>query len=150
MSDVVLARPNLESAEAMPLGNGTLGAAVWAANGMTIQLNRADTMPYRYSPGWIVIPGLSKLTGAPDFHAVLNLYDGTLTETGGGMSATVTVEADSPDVVVSVTGADPTTTQSAQVELWAWDQPGRSAREKPCSGQQPSHRATSPHNAPCE
>ena len=118
-SDLVLAKPNTDPAQSMPLGDGQLGAAVWAANGMTIQLNRADTMPYRYSPGWIVIPGLSKLTSAPDFHAVLNLYDGTLTETGGGMSATVTVEADAPDVVVSVTGADPTATQSAQVELWA-------------------------------
>ena len=118
-SDIVLAKPNTDPAQSMPLGDGQLGAAVWAANGMTIQLNRADTMPYRYSPGWIVIPGLSKLTSAPDFHAVLNLYDGTLTETGGGMTATVTVEADSPDVVISVTGADPTATQSAQVELWA-------------------------------
>ena len=118
-SDIVLAKPNTDPAQSMPLGDGQLGAAVWAANGMTIQLNRADTMPYRYSPGWIVIPGLSKLTGAPDFHAALDLYDGTLTESGGGMTATVTVEADSPDVVISVTGADPTATQSAQVELWA-------------------------------
>lgn len=118
-SDIVLAKPNTDPAQSMPLGDGQLGAAVWAANGMTIQLNRADTMPYRYSPGWIVIPGLSKLTSAPDFHAVLNLYDGTLTEAGGGMTATVTVDADAPDVVVSVTGADPTAAQSAQVELWA-------------------------------
>jgi hypothetical protein len=118
-SDIVLAEPNTDPSQSMPLGDGQLGAAVWAANGMTIQLNRADTMPYRYSPGWIVIPGLSELTGAPDFHAVLNLYDGTFTESGGGMTATVRVEADSPDVVVSVTGADPAATQSAQVELWA-------------------------------
>jgi hypothetical protein len=118
-SDIVLAKPNTDPAQSMPLGDGQLGAAVWAANGMTIQLNRADTMPYRYSPGWIVIPGLSRLTSAPDFHAVLDLYDGTFTESGGGMTATVTVEADAPDVVVSVTGADPTATQSAEVELWA-------------------------------
>lgn len=118
-SDIVLAKPNTDPAQSMPLGDGQLGAAVWAANGMTVQLNRADTMPYRYSPGWIVIPGLSKLTDAPDFHAVLNLYDGTLTETGGGMTATVAVEADAPDVVISVTGADPAATQSAEVQLWA-------------------------------
>lgn len=117
-SDIVLDQPNTQPDQSMPLGDGQLGAAVWAANGMTIQLNRADTMPYRRSPGWIVIPGLSQLTSAPDFHATLDLYNGQLTESGGGMTATVWVEAGQPDVVVSVTGADPDTTQTAQVELW--------------------------------
>ncbi|HEX6527771.1 MAG TPA: hypothetical protein VF070_48295 [Streptosporangiaceae bacterium] len=117
-SDIVLDRASTQPSQSMPLGDGQLGAAVWGADGMTIQLNRADTMPYRRSPGWVVIPGLSKLTSAPDFHAVLDLYNGELTESGGGMTATVSVEADQPDVVISVTGADPATEQTAQVELW--------------------------------
>jgi hypothetical protein len=117
-SDIVLGQANTQPDQSMPLGDGQLGAAVWAANGMTIQLNRADTMPYRYSPGWLVIPGLSRMVSAPDFHGTLDLYDGQLTESGGGMTATVSVEAGRPDVVVSVTGADPGSTQTAQVELW--------------------------------
>ena len=117
-SDIVLGQANTQPSQSMPLGDGQLGAAVWAADGMTIQLNRADTMPYRRSPGWVVIPGLSKLTSAPDFHAVLDLYNGELIESGGGMTATVSVESDQPDVVISVTGADPVTEQTAQVELW--------------------------------
>ncbi|MEE3921092.1 RICIN domain-containing protein [Micromonospora sp. BRA006-A] len=38
----------------------------WAANGFTAQLNRNDTLPDRKSPGWVAIPGLSRLTGAAD------------------------------------------------------------------------------------
>src|ERR1700687_5237017 len=48
-SDIVLKRPNTMTQEAMPLGNGTLGAAIWAEDGFTAQLNRADTLPLRLS-----------------------------------------------------------------------------------------------------
>src|SRR5215469_17719812 len=50
-SDVILGRPNAAPAQAMPLGNGDLGVGVWAADGLTAQLNRADTLPDRLSPG---------------------------------------------------------------------------------------------------
>ena len=60
---IVLQRPGALPQESMPLGNGTLGAAVWAANGFTAQLNRADTLPDRKSPGWLVIP-----TGSGEAH----------------------------------------------------------------------------------
>ncbi|WP_158973333.1 ricin-type beta-trefoil lectin domain protein [Streptomyces griseus] len=99
----------------MPLGNGTLGAAVWAAGGFTAQLNRSDTFPQRKSPGWLTIPGLAALTGAPDFSAHLDLYDGTLVESGGGMTATIYTRADKDELVVDVTGADPASAQTAQL-----------------------------------
>lgn len=66
-SNIVLAHANSSANQLMPIGNGTLGAAVWAADGFTAQLNRGDTMPNRLSPGWLTIPGLSKLTSASDF-----------------------------------------------------------------------------------
>jgi hypothetical protein len=66
-SNVILTKANTLATQLMPLGNGNLGAAVWAAGGFTAQLNRADTMPNRLSPGWLTIPGLAKLTGAADF-----------------------------------------------------------------------------------
>jgi hypothetical protein len=70
----------------MPVGNGTLGAAVWAAGGFTAQLNRTDTFPDRKSPGWLTIPGLARLTGAADYKGTLDLYSGVLVESGGGMT----------------------------------------------------------------
>src|SRR6185312_15515874 len=62
-SDIVLQHANTSSSQFMPFGNGSLGVASWAANGFTAQLNRNDTMPNRLSPGQVVIPGLSRLTG---------------------------------------------------------------------------------------
>ena len=50
-SDIVLGAPNTSDSQSLPLGNGSLGVAAWAANGFTAQLNRSDKMPYRLSPG---------------------------------------------------------------------------------------------------
>lgn len=127
-SDIVLGHANTQPGQSMPLGDGQLGAAVWAAGGMTVQLNRADSMPYRYSPGWVNIPGLSKLSGAPDFHGTLDLYNGELTESGGGMTATVSVLPGRPDLVVSVTGADPAAVQTASIQLWQPRTPAAAAQ----------------------
>src|SRR5260370_39186955 len=65
-SDIVLGRANEEAGEALPLGNGRFGVAVWAADGLTAQLNRADTLPERLCPGQVVIPGLAGVTPAKD------------------------------------------------------------------------------------
>ena len=117
-SDVILAKPNLEAAEAMPLGNGRLGAAAWSADGMTVQLNREDTMPDRLSAGQLVIPGLAALTHASDYTGRLDLYHEEFRESGAGMSATVFVEPDSDALVVDVTGAKPGEAQTALLRLW--------------------------------
>jgi hypothetical protein len=122
-SNVVLARANTASSEFVPLGNGTLGVAAWAANGFTAQLNRTDTFPDRRSPGQVFIPGLSRLTTASDFSGYLDLYDGTLHQSGGGMTMTAYVRADTAQLVVDVTGADPAGTQTAQVKLWSGRSP---------------------------
>jgi alpha-L-fucosidase 2 len=118
-SDIVLERPNTDASQAMPLGNGHLGAAVWSAEGLTAQLNRADTLPDRLSPGQIVVPGLSVLTGAPDYSGRLSLYDGEIQEKGGGMTATIWIEDATDTLVIDVTGADPGKLQTAQLRLWA-------------------------------
>ena len=117
-SDVVLGQPDSAPTQAMPLGNGDLGVGVWAANGLTAQLNRADTMPDRLSPGQVSVPGLSAMTHAADYRARLDLYDGTFVQSGGGMAATTYVSTDRDELVIDVTGADPATTQTAQLRLW--------------------------------
>jgi alpha-L-fucosidase 2 len=117
-SDIILGQPNLKAVEALPLGNGRLGAAVWSADGMTIQLNRADTLPHRLSPGQITIPGLARLTHAADYAGRLDLYDGAFVERGDGMSATVYVQPQSDTLIIDVTGADPSQPQTATLQLW--------------------------------
>ncbi|MBV9380100.1 MAG: hypothetical protein JO242_05455, partial [Streptosporangiaceae bacterium] len=126
-SDIFLGRPNSSPQQYMPLGNGSLAAAVWAADGFTAQLNRSDTMPGRKSPGQVVIPGLARLDAAPDFTGRLDLYDGVLTESGGGMTMRARVLAGTDELVVDVTGADPNATQTASVNLWAGRSPAATA-----------------------
>lgn len=102
----------------MPLGNGRLGIAIWAEDGLTIQLNRADTLPGRLSPGQVAIPGLKRLTDAADYAGRLNLYNGEFTARGNGVSVTVWVEPETDVVIVDVAGARPDEVQSASLQLW--------------------------------
>lgn len=118
-SDIVLQRPNASPQEAMPLGNGRLGLAVWAQDGFTAQLNRGDTFPDRLSPGQVVIPGLSKLASASDYAGRLSLYDGEFRQTGGGMTASAYVLEAFDAMAVDVTGADPHVPQTAVLRLWS-------------------------------
>ena len=117
-SAIVLGQPNLLASQAMPLGNGQLGVAVWSANGMTAQLNRVDTLPRRLSPGQVSIPGLAKLTKARDYQGRLDLYNGHFVERGGGMPATVYVQPESDMLIIDVTGADPNRAQTVELTLW--------------------------------
>ena len=117
-SDIVLGQPNLQAQQAMPLGNGRLGVAIWSADGLTAQLNRSDTLPDRLSPGQVVIPGISALTRATDYAGRLDLFNGEFTEHGGGMTATAYVQPDTDTLVIDVTGANANESQTAKLKLW--------------------------------
>jgi hypothetical protein len=122
-SDLVLGRPNLSPTASMPLGNGSLAAAAWAANGFTAQLNRSDTMPNRKSPGQVNIPGLSVISHAADFSGRLDLANGVLEESGGGMSMKAWVSSAKDELIVDVTGANPEIPQTASINLWSGRKP---------------------------
>jgi alpha-L-fucosidase 2 len=116
-SDVVLQRPNQEPSQAMPLGNGRLGAAVWSANGLTVQLNRVDTLPDRVPVARVELPGLVSITGAKDYSGRLDLHNAEFQEHGGGIRATVFVDASSDNLVIDVTGANPADTDTVKLSL---------------------------------
>src|SRR5258707_313972 len=117
-SNIVLASANTNPIGFMPLGNGNLGVAAWAANGFTAQLNRNDTHPNLKSPGWVVISGLTGLGGG-----TLDLYNAKFTRSGGGMTATSYVLQNKDELIVDVTGANTGTTYTAQVQLWSGRSP---------------------------
>jgi hypothetical protein len=129
-SDIVLGAPNAAAAQSLGLGNGSLGVAAWAAGGFTAQLNRTDTMPDRKSPGQVQIPGLSTMTSAADFTGRLDLYNGVLTESGGGQTLKAWVPSGKDELIVDVTGANPNTTQTANVHLWSGRAPTAAASGK--------------------
>jgi Bacterial Ig-like domain/Domain of unknown function (DUF5703) len=121
--DIVLGQPNVNPTASMPLGNGALGVAAWAANGLTAQLNRSDTMPDRKSPGQVNIPGLSVISHASDFSGRLDLTDGVLEESGGGMSMKAWVSTAKDELIIEVTGASPNVAQTASAYLWSGRNP---------------------------
>src|ERR1700723_2219554 len=126
-SDVFLGQPNTSDSESLPLGNGSLGVAEWGAGGFTPQLNRSDTMPNRCSPGQVQIPGLAAMTSASNFTGTLDLYNGVLDETGGGMSMQAWVPAGKDEMIVNVTGANPSTQETATLNLWSGRSPSTAA-----------------------
>jgi hypothetical protein len=122
-SDIVLGEPDTNATGSMPLGNGALGVAAWAAGGFTAQLNRSDTLPDRKSPGQVNIPGLSVITNAADFKGRLDLTDGVLEESGGGESMKAWVSTGKDELIVDVRGADPAVAQTASLYLWSGRNP---------------------------
>lgn len=118
-SDIVLGHANTKATEAMPLGNGRMGVAVWAENGLTAQLNRNDTMPYRYSAGQVTVAGLAALTSAKDYSGRLDLYNGEFVEQGAGMRAVVYTQPYTDTLVIDVSGVKPGTEEMAVLKLWA-------------------------------
>ncbi|HTU73967.1 MAG TPA: Ig-like domain-containing protein [Trebonia sp.] len=121
--DIVLGQPNVNPTGSIPLGNGGLGVAAWAANGFTAQLNRSDTMPDRKSPGQVTIPGLSVISHASDFSGKLDLTDGVLEESGGGMSMKAWVSTAKDELIIDVSGANPGIAQTASLYLWSGRNP---------------------------
>lgn len=121
--DIVLGAPNINPTQSIPMGNGALGVAAWAANGFTAQLNRSDTMPSRKSPGQVNIPGLSVISHASNFSGRLDLADGVLEESGGGMSMKAWVSTAKDELIIDVKGANPDLTQTASIYLWSGRKP---------------------------
>lgn len=117
-ANVVLDAPNLESREAMPLGNGRLGTAVWAENGYIAQLNRGDTYPDMKSAGRVSIPGIADDFSERDFDDQLDLYDATLRQSIGDLTVETYVHAERDVLVVNVAGADPDEPLTGTVSLW--------------------------------
>jgi hypothetical protein len=118
-SDIAIGQPNILPSQALGLGNGRLGAAFWAADGLTLQLNRADTLPGRLSPGQVVFPDLKRLTADRNFRGRLNLGDGTLEEAGGGITLRALVDRQVDRVVVDLAGLSPDRSQRIVLRLWA-------------------------------
>jgi hypothetical protein len=126
-SDIFLGQPNTADTQSLPLGNGSLGVAEWAADGFTAQLNRSDTMPDRLSPGQVEIPGLEAMTSAANFTGSLDLYNGVLNESGGGMTMQAWVPAGKDELIVNVTGASPSAQETADLYLWSGRTPTATA-----------------------
>ena len=124
---ISIEQPNILATQAVGLGNGRLGAALWSAQGLTIQLNRADTLPERRSPGQVTFPDLGILIKDRRFRGRLNLKDGVLEETGGGVSLQAWVDHGADRVIIDMRGLTPQKVQHIRLALWEPRKPIASA-----------------------
>lgn len=115
---IAIEQPNVLPTQAMGLGNGKLGAAFWSAQGLTVKLNRADTLPERRSPGQVTFPDLQVMIGDRLFRGRLDLEEGCLVETGGGISLRAWVDHDADRVIVDMRGLAPEKLQHIRLGLW--------------------------------
>src|SRR4029077_5041823 len=58
---------------------------------------------------------------------ILDLYNGVLVESGGGMTMQAWVPAGKDELVVNVTGANPGTQETATLNLWSGRSPSTAA-----------------------
>lgn len=79
--NIVFNRPITDSSSGLTVGNGRVGAMVWNANGLTMQVTGVDASPQAcFSQGWLNLstsPPMDSNYSA--IQQTLNLYDGTLT-----------------------------------------------------------------------
>ena len=116
-SNIVLGQAPAQGTQSMPLGNGTFGAAVWAAERLHRPVQPLGHLPRPPLARPAEHPGprgddRRRRTTTPASTSTTRSF----TQSGGGMTATTYVRADKDELVVDVTGVDPTVTQTATGE----------------------------------
>lgn len=71
--------------------------------------------------------GAFSVTSASNFSGTLDLDNGVLDESGGGMTLQAWVPAGKDELVVNVTGASPSTRETANLYLWSGRTPAAAA-----------------------
>lgn len=82
--NIVYKRPILDPADAAMTGTGKIGAAIWNAQDLNLQVTAVDSSPHTsYSSGWISLETTPSMKGSGRFHQEMNLYEATVDTTFG-------------------------------------------------------------------
>jgi len=120
--DITYNTPNTNPLYGLTVGNGHMGAMVWSANGLTMQVGAVDASEQAaFSAGLVNLsttPGMD--TGTTRFQQVLSLYDGILTTTyDSDRTVTIFGSANSEVMGVHVEDARAGVTSVAfDISLW--------------------------------
>jgi hypothetical protein len=79
--DIVYNKPNTVPKSGLTVGNGRVGAMVWNASGLNLQVTGVDASPQTtFSQGWLNLATVPRMdSGYTVFQQTLSLFDGTLT-----------------------------------------------------------------------
>jgi alpha-L-fucosidase 2 len=121
--DIVYNKPNTNPLYGLTVGNGHVGAMVWSANGLTMQVSNVDGSQQNAFAGGLVnlytTPGMD--TGVTTFQQRLALYDGTLT-TQYDKDRTVTIMGSANSEVLGIHVEDSRANVTAiSLDLSLWD-----------------------------
>jgi hypothetical protein len=121
--DVVYNSPNTTPHSGLMVGNGRMGAMVWSANGITMQVGAVDTSEESaFSGGMLNLytsPGMD--TGYTKYQQRLSLYNGTLTTTFDS-NRTVTIMGSPNSELMGIHVEDTrTNVTSVTLDLSIWD-----------------------------
>jgi len=121
--DIVFNKPNTDPIRALTVGNGRMGAMVWSANGLTMQVSGVDTSQQTaFSAGMANLATTPAMdAGATTFQQRLALYDGLLT-TKYDANRTVTIMGSPNSEVMGIHVEDSRSgVTSISFELSLWD-----------------------------
>ena len=126
--DITYNTPNTNPLYGLTVGNGRVGAMVWSANGLTMQVGNVDASPQAaFSAGTINLftaPGMD--TGVTRYQQVLSLHDGTLTTTYDA-NRTVTILGSPNSEVMGIHVEDARTgVTGVTLDIRLWDVSGLS------------------------
>jgi hypothetical protein len=124
--DVVYNSPNTNPLWGQMVGNGRVGAMVWSANGITMQVGAVDTSEESaFSGGMLNLytsPGMD--TGYATYQQRLSLYNGTLTTTYDA-NRTVTIMGSPNSELMGIHVTDTrTNVTSVTLDLSIWNTSG--------------------------
>jgi hypothetical protein len=120
--DIVYTKPDTNPLHGLTVGNGRMGAMVWPANGLTMQVSNVDTSPQtELGAGLVNLYTTPAIETATAYQARLSLYDGTLTFSYD-TNRTVTIMGSPGSEVMGIHIEDGRTGVSAvtvDLSLWA-------------------------------
>jgi hypothetical protein len=120
--DIVYTKPDTDPLHGLTVGNGRMGAMVWPANGITMQVSNVDTSPQtELNAGLVNLYTTPAIETATTYQARLSLYDGTLTFNYDA-NRTVTIMGSPGSEVMGIHVEDSRTGVSAvtvDLSLWA-------------------------------
>jgi hypothetical protein len=121
--DIVFNKPITDPKNALTVGNGRVGAMVWNAKGITLQVSGVDAAEQScFSSGWCTLstlPGMD--SNYTTFQQYLNLYDG-LISTRYDNNRTVTIFGSPNSEVLGIHVEDSRTgVKSVTFQLSMWD-----------------------------
>lgn len=120
--DIIFNQPIQEAWDASIVGNGKVGAAVWNAEGLNLEVTAVDASPHTcYSSGLITLKTEPSLLDCENFHQRMNLYDATVTTEFGSLVKTTVFGVHNSEMLGILVEDNRENVSEVTVRVGIWD-----------------------------